>query len=304
MCYRGRTLRLPGRVRRLLANLRPTGAGAHRKGAALPVVLAMMAFGGLAIAPMLAQVSTGLKSTSILERNLQELYAADAGVEHALWTLKNNPSQTSFSPYQLTGINGYTASVSIEQVTQLYGMVVQNSGQPHSDNLVITPALTWDISHNAYRYDVTITRKDRNGNVRLVTILVIPPPGFNYVADSTSGIVTTNPELQGLSPGGLALSWSSLSVDVPKAPNPPGVCTVVHLIFYVTGPSGFAGDAGNVWIQANRSDIGWVGTQEVFRITSQVRQGTNLKAKVHALALRDSSDVVMSGWELDPEAGY
>ena len=55
------------------------------KGQALIMVLILMLVGGLIIAPLLSYVGTGLKvGKDVHEERMDELYAADAGVEDAL----------------------------------------------------------------------------------------------------------------------------------------------------------------------------------------------------------------------------
>jgi predicted acyltransferase (DUF342 family) len=60
------------------------------RGYALVIALILLALGGLIIAPSAILVSSTLKHNQIIEERTQELYSADAGVEFALWTLKNN----------------------------------------------------------------------------------------------------------------------------------------------------------------------------------------------------------------------
>ena len=57
------------------------------KGQALPIVLCVLALGGLTIAVSLNYASTSLNSSRILQEKMKGLYAAGAGVEDALWSL-------------------------------------------------------------------------------------------------------------------------------------------------------------------------------------------------------------------------
>jgi hypothetical protein len=59
----------------------------HRgeKGQALIIAMILMLLGSLIIVPMLAYMGAGLKAGTIQEERTGELYAADAGVEDALW---------------------------------------------------------------------------------------------------------------------------------------------------------------------------------------------------------------------------
>jgi len=59
----------------------------NEKGQALVAVLGFLVIGGLTIAPLLAYMSTGLGAGQVYEEDMVEFYAADAGVELALWNL-------------------------------------------------------------------------------------------------------------------------------------------------------------------------------------------------------------------------
>jgi len=58
------------------------------KGQTLILTLVLLVVGGLITASLLAYMSTGLITGEVYERKTAELYAADAGVEDALWQLK------------------------------------------------------------------------------------------------------------------------------------------------------------------------------------------------------------------------
>ena len=65
------------------------------EGQALPIVLILLVVGGLIIAPTLNHVSTSLNAGRTVEENVKGIYAAEAGVENALWKLINDPSPPS-----------------------------------------------------------------------------------------------------------------------------------------------------------------------------------------------------------------
>jgi len=81
------------------------------KGYALILVLILLLVGSLIIAPLLAFMSTGLKTGMVYERKTEELYAADAGIEDAIWKLMNNEVPETM-PYSLT-VNGKNVAVTI-----------------------------------------------------------------------------------------------------------------------------------------------------------------------------------------------
>jgi hypothetical protein len=66
------------------------GAIRNEKGQALILALILLAVGGLILAPLLAYMRTGLTAGGVCEVKMDELYAADAGVEDAVWKIQNN----------------------------------------------------------------------------------------------------------------------------------------------------------------------------------------------------------------------
>jgi len=58
-------------------------------GAVLVMALVAVLVGALLLTPLLGLMSTGLMGGQIYEEQMQELYAADAGVEDAIWKLQN-----------------------------------------------------------------------------------------------------------------------------------------------------------------------------------------------------------------------
>jgi len=70
------------------------------KGQALVVVMVMMLFGSLIIAPALAHVSSELKiGQYVYEERMRLLYAADSGVEYTLWQMQNDKLPDLFAGY-------------------------------------------------------------------------------------------------------------------------------------------------------------------------------------------------------------
>jgi cytoskeletal protein CcmA (bactofilin family) len=68
------------------------------KGNVLIMVLILLVVGGLILTPLLGLMSTGLLAGQVYERKMDDYYAADAGVEDAIWTIKNDPPNSY--PYE------------------------------------------------------------------------------------------------------------------------------------------------------------------------------------------------------------
>ena len=96
------------------------------KGAAMVLALIMLLIGGLVSAPLLAYMGTGIVAGEVYEVKTAELYAADAGVEDAMWNiqLKTDRVQeltqcSQSTSYTITDVNGKTVDVTITLMTLL-----------------------------------------------------------------------------------------------------------------------------------------------------------------------------------------
>ena len=63
----------------------------EEKGAALVLTLVLLLIGGLIIAPLLGHMGTGHTAGQVHEKRMDEFYAADAGIEDAIWRIQYNP---------------------------------------------------------------------------------------------------------------------------------------------------------------------------------------------------------------------
>ena len=79
----------------------------EEKGQALIVVLILLLVGGLITAPLLSYMSTGLIVGQVYEEKMDGLYAADAGIENAVWKLLSGESPSC----NLTDVNGMEVTV-------------------------------------------------------------------------------------------------------------------------------------------------------------------------------------------------
>ncbi|MCD6391455.1 MAG: hypothetical protein J7L92_05640, partial [Dehalococcoidia bacterium] len=90
------------------------------KGQALILVLILLLVSGLIIAPLLAYMGSGLIAGRVYEKRTAELYAADAGVEDAVWKIQHQAAGvwnlTKCYPstnYTITNVNGKDVTVTI-----------------------------------------------------------------------------------------------------------------------------------------------------------------------------------------------
>ena len=94
------------------------------KGAALALTLVLLLVGGLIIAPLLGFIGTGTIAGGVHEKRMDELYAADAGVEDAIWKIQKDPdvkvpacgNDPRFWSYNISDINGNDVEFDITYV--------------------------------------------------------------------------------------------------------------------------------------------------------------------------------------------
>jgi len=95
----------------------------EEQGKVLILVLILLVVGGLVLAPLLGLMSTGLVAGQVYEKKTAELYAADAGVEDAVWKIQNQVDEVKgltqcyhSTNYTITDVNGKRVEVTIELV--------------------------------------------------------------------------------------------------------------------------------------------------------------------------------------------
>ncbi len=237
-------------------------------GQALLAVLALLVLGGLAIVPSLNYATTSLNAGRIIGEGVKGGYAADAGVEDALWSLGNG---TSPSQQLSEKVNKMEVTIQTEEkgIYTLYlGELIQPGG--HSDYLDIDGEMIWDGGAEAYKYTITITWQAEPGTppIHLEEVGARLPIGYNYqsgsAADFVGNLSINEPDeiLDAL--GAYLLNWE-LESPYPSVSEDNPVQTQ---IFYITGEGDQEGDYA--WIVASREDIGAVGeiTGTSYKITA------------------------------------
>jgi len=89
----------------------------HEKGQAMLVALILLLVGGLFCSSLLAFMGTGLLTGEVYEKRTAELYAADAGVEDAVWKLDHGevalcPGDPTYN-YTMADVNNKSVAVDI-----------------------------------------------------------------------------------------------------------------------------------------------------------------------------------------------
>jgi hypothetical protein len=83
----------------------------------LAIVLILLMLGAIILTPLLVFMSTGLKAGGVYESKMQEFYAADAGVEDAIWNI-TYANLTTPANYTLADeVNNRTTNVTVEPIS-------------------------------------------------------------------------------------------------------------------------------------------------------------------------------------------
>ena len=263
------------------------------KGQALPIVLAVLALGGLTIAMSLNYTSTSLNSSRILQEKMKGVYAAGAGVEDALWSL----GYGILPPTQLPeDIN----QMEVEIQTEDKGTYILSQ---HSVYLGIGGEVVWDEMAQAYKYTITVIWQPGSGTpeIKLVEVRARLPIDYSYQSGSTANFIenltTDEPEETVDTQGAYLLNWQFGS---------PRPCVTEYeqvrtQTFYITGEGSQVNNYTS-WVVASRSDIGTVGetTGTLYKITAIATRPEDGKttAKIVAEVMIGGGATYINSWQI------
>ena len=270
------------------------------KGQALPIVLALLILGGLTIAPSLGYAYTNLNSSRILGEGVKGVYAADAGVEDALWCLGHGISPSQQLP---ENINLMEVTIQTEEkgtYTLYLGELIQPG--EHSDYLNVDGEIVWDEEAEAYKYIITVTWQSLPGApvIHLEGVGARLPVGYSYQEGSAAGFVdnlsTGEPDEIVDALGAYLLNWE-LGSPLPEVSENN---TVQTQTFYSTGAGELEGDY--TWVVANRQDVGAVGeiAGAKYRITATATRPEDGKttAKIVADVMIGEVTTYIVSWQI------
>ena len=200
-------------------------------GQALILALVLLLIGGLMIPPLLALASTGLKTSQVYEQKTGELFAADSGVEDAIWKIVHDGSLDAlayYDPYLYTlpqQVNDLSVNVTVTKLSLIEGLISEEEyspDSPHSDwgDLEIPPEQVtrdYDEGWVEYNCDMALTYAGV-GNRQLETFgaFFAPFPGMDLIEGPLDIVYTpviTSDNLQDGTPeiniasGGFSFIW-------------------------------------------------------------------------------------------------
>jgi hypothetical protein len=251
------------------------------KGFVLMLTLLFLLFGALIIAPLLGYMGTGIKTGILFQDKIDELYAADAGIERGLSIIMNGQAPSHESPavtYPAMTVGNKSVVVTIASDWILNGIVPEDRIGPHSTDVVVhgEPSETGV-------YTITITYDPSTSGDKKVDYLgVWLPTGYDYVLGSCSNSSTRpigNPHIT-LMRGGTSLEWNGLNIGLKQTKTP------LVVTFRYT-PIGKAPKSDVAWCMTQDYDVGLTYDREVYDyiVTSTAtdkRTGTHTTVVTHS----------------------
>jgi hypothetical protein len=219
---------------------------ANERGQALVIVLICMLLAGLMIPPLVNFMGTGVQTGQVFDTKTDELLAADAGIEDAMWQIKydNLPIQfTGYSPYDYAGswpyvlnntkkINNLDVSINIQNIwipkdlpapskamakRVIEGLPAVPPDPATPPKLIVTGNVIDIINHptdltkSISTFQIKLmydyaTPED----LRIQTLGVWLPAGFHYKTDGTCNLPATYYTGRQIDPydGGEAVVWT------------------------------------------------------------------------------------------------
>lgn len=254
----------------------------NQKGQALPMVLCVLAIGSLTIAASLNYSTTSLKGSRIIRQNLDGIYAAGAGIEHTLWSLKNGANPLAQLPEQINQMTVNITTVDSGNYTLYLGVMIEPG--EHFGYLGITSNISWDAGAGKYKYIITITLQT-TATIHLEEVGVRLPAGYSYDNVSASSFpsnFSTDEPQKTYSNGVWLLRWT-LSPP-PPLPKVSSSNPVITQTFYITGSGNLEGNYA--WVVAAREDVGAVGeiTGTLYKITATARRPSDNRTTAQIIA--------------------
>ncbi|MBL7119268.1 MAG: hypothetical protein ISS53_01135 [Dehalococcoidia bacterium] len=273
----------------------------EQRGYILLLTLLILTVGTLVIVPFLRHAQAGLNAARISDKRNAERYAADAGIEDAIWRVQVNkdgftdsvtPDNSSIS-YSIT-VNGIEVFITVElpQVPEPEPLPQRRTGQhlnlrKLANKNWIQPSVVNTLVYTIelYNYGTNAMHIDEMGD--------IIPMSFTYVPGSSSGITTDDPTIT-WDNNRQVLTWY-FTGDKPKLAS--GETRVQTFEASVTPPPGIYYD--EAWAVYDPASVGKVATGPtapvavaIYEITSQAGRVT-----VQAAASISSTEVNIMSWQ-------
>ncbi|MFC1910332.1 hypothetical protein ACFLXC_03430 [Chloroflexota bacterium] len=266
----------------------------QENGQVMIAALVYLALCGLIITPIVSYADTTAQSSTLKKASTQGLYAADAGIEYVLFSIKKEYEIPSSLSENINGMSVTMDTVNKDEYTLVAGEWVVIGG-PHSADLTVSTSIDWDVDHNAYKYTITCTWFEPDpGLVKLIEVGARLPLDFEYEEDSAAifgdNLSTSEPLLDPDSQGASMLRWSLPSISIEDRTQ----------VFYITD-SGEPGSSYG-WACASRQDVGDVGeltgTFYIITATATNPQTGKVTGKIAADVMKNAYGLYIISWRV------
>jgi hypothetical protein len=291
------------------------------KGQALVLVLVLLLIGVLIVTPTLNFMGTGVKSGRVYEQKDDEIYAADSGVEDALWHVRNDligdvlgagyneyDYSTAYPYLYKLLVNGKNVTVTMQNVWIPKDIATPS---PSAANKTITEEKLLIIGYPGsspstyvikivYDWGTNTTMRDA---LKVKEIGIWLSPGFQY----NGGCTLTGYSSQNISlyKGGQAVVWNFASqprlTDFLPATGPTSPMVKTFSFLY-TGPEGQIPELVSSWIDTTGVTgitCSWDDSIRLYKIVSQAGgiqvEAYGAKTKFRKLKSTISADYAVAG---------
>jgi hypothetical protein len=291
------------------------------RGQAMLLVLVLLLIGLVIITPVLKFMGTAITSGRVYEQKIDELYAADAGVEDALWHIRCDFVEELLGedydeydyytdypyPYDLN-INGKDVEVTVQNIWIPKDLDVPSSSEARQiiedEKLMIIGYPSSEESTYTIKI-VYYWESGEDDDLLVETIGVWLSPGFEYDGDCSLAGYYSDEDIS-LYKGGSAVVWDFDSVPLKNFPvvdnGPPMVAT---FNFKYTGPEGELPELVSSWIVTTEDIPGtdynytWDDSIRLYKIVSEADgvqvEAYGAKTKFRRLKSTISSDYTVAG---------
>lgn len=202
-------------------------------GQALIIVLIFLLLGSLTLVPTLTHISTALKTGEIYEHNTNEIYAADSGIEDALWRIKYDSIDPDYNAYDFSTIWQYDLDDHINNLTT--NVTIQNVWIPSNASPPVDPIAAGEIikknklvvagtsSTSNTTCKIVISFYPESGeNLTVNSIGIWLPQGFTYAGSCNLGDISEPYySMAGVTDhdGGQAIVWDFAALNFTDFPD-------------------------------------------------------------------------------------
>ncbi len=288
-------------------------------GQAFILVLILLLVGGLMVPPLLGFMGTGLKANQLYEEKIDGVYAADAGVEDAIYriikddtSLQNLDDGDSYSYSLPSSVNNLSVDITVTKLSLIQGILGEDEyklNQPHESwvQFEIPPeqvVRNYDEGWVEYYCEITFYY-DGNGKRKIESVgaFFSPFPGDESLIegpyDETATPVITFDNLESFETkavsGGFAFIWRWQHNSGPEF-NKNNRDGSLNFKFKVYDPD-WEYAIYFVWATFKEQDISYVTNADFYKWLIEVVAGnTTVKSSI----IKDANGVDVLTWEINP----